>query len=80
LTPTGSSPEATFPRPDGRDNLVRHLLFLRRRPDVPAAELRRFVTGTLEPVYARHRHRHRHRQPAGAAADFLAVVQPFQAA
>lgn len=38
--------------PDGRDDLVRHLRFLRRRPDVPAAELRRFVTETLEPAYA----------------------------
>jgi hypothetical protein len=38
--------------PDGHDALVRHLLFLRRRADVPAAELRRFVTGTLEPAYA----------------------------
>jgi hypothetical protein len=25
--------------PDGHDNMVRHLLFLRRRADVPAAEL-----------------------------------------
>jgi hypothetical protein len=38
--------------PDGHDNLVRHLLFLRRRADVPAAALRRFVTETLEPAYA----------------------------
>jgi hypothetical protein len=38
--------------PDGHDNLVRHLLFLRRRADIPAAELRRFVTETLEPAYA----------------------------
>jgi hypothetical protein len=38
--------------PDGHDNLLRHLLFLRRRADVPAAALRRFVTETLEPAYA----------------------------
>jgi hypothetical protein len=38
--------------PDGHDSLVRHLLFLRRRADVPAAELHRFVTETLEPAYA----------------------------
>jgi hypothetical protein len=38
--------------PDGHEDLVRHLLFLRRRAHVPAAELRRFVTGTLEPAYA----------------------------
>ena len=38
--------------PDGHDDLVRHLLFLRRRPDVPADELRRFVTETLEPAWA----------------------------
>jgi hypothetical protein len=40
------------PSPDGHDGLVRHLLFLRRRADVPAAELRRFVSHTLEPAYA----------------------------
>jgi hypothetical protein len=38
--------------PDGHDGLVRHLLFLRRRADVPAAALRRFVTEILEPAYA----------------------------
>jgi hypothetical protein len=38
--------------PDGHDDLVRHLLFLRRRADVPAEELRRFVTETLEPAWA----------------------------
>ena len=37
--------------PDGHDDLVRHLLFLRRRADVPAAALRRFVTETLEPAW-----------------------------
>jgi hypothetical protein len=38
--------------PDGHDNLMRHLLFLRRRADVPATKLRRFVSETLEPAYA----------------------------
>jgi hypothetical protein len=38
--------------PDGHDDLVRHLLFLRRRADVPADELRRFVTETLAPAWA----------------------------
>src|SRR5918995_2448033 len=41
------------PTPDGHDGLVRHLLFLRRRADVSAADLRRFVSHTLEPAYAR---------------------------
>lgn len=38
--------------PDGHDDLVRHLLFLHRRADVQAGELRRFVTETLEPAWA----------------------------
>jgi hypothetical protein len=38
--------------PDGHDGLVRHLLLLRRRADVSATVLRRFVTETLEPAYA----------------------------
>jgi EthD domain len=38
--------------PDGHDGLLRHLVFLRRRSDVPVAELRRFVTDTLAPAYA----------------------------
>lgn len=40
------------PAPDGRDGLVRHLVFLRRREDVSAAELHRLVTETLMPAYA----------------------------
>ncbi len=40
------------PAPDGRDGLVRHLVFLRRRDGVSAAELHRFVTETLVPAYA----------------------------
>jgi hypothetical protein len=40
------------PAPDGRDDLLRHLVFLRRRDGVPAAELQRFVTETLVPAYA----------------------------
>jgi hypothetical protein len=38
--------------PDGHDTLLRHLVFLRRRCDVPAGDLRRFVTDTLVPAYA----------------------------
>jgi hypothetical protein len=38
--------------PDGHDNLLRHLVFLRRRPGVPVAGLRRFVTENLAPAYA----------------------------
>jgi len=39
--------------PDGHDGLLRHLLFLRRRPDVVVGEVRAFVTGTLVPAWAR---------------------------
>jgi hypothetical protein len=38
--------------PDGHDGLLRHLVFLRRRREVPVAELRRFVADTLAPAYA----------------------------
>lgn len=41
-----------LPAPDGHDGLVRHLLFLRRREDVNAAEFRRFVADTLAPAWA----------------------------
>ena len=41
-----------LPAPDGHDDLVRHLLFLRRRDGVGAAEFRSFVTGTLAPAWA----------------------------
>jgi hypothetical protein len=40
------------PAPDGHDGLVRHLLFLRRRENVPAAAFRRFVADTLAPAWA----------------------------
>jgi hypothetical protein len=40
------------PAPDGHDGLLRHLLFLRRRENVPAAEFRRFVADTLAPALA----------------------------
>jgi hypothetical protein len=39
--------------PSGHDGLVRHLVFLRRRPDVPVDALRHFVTDSLMPAYAR---------------------------
>jgi EthD domain len=38
--------------PDGHDELLRHLLFLRRRPEVTVEELNRFVIDTLVPAYA----------------------------
>jgi hypothetical protein len=40
------------PAPDGHDTMVRHLLFLRRRPEVPVTELRSFVSDELAPAYA----------------------------
>jgi hypothetical protein len=40
------------PAPDGHDQLVRHLLFLRRRDGVPVEEFRRFVSDTLAPTWA----------------------------
>jgi hypothetical protein len=40
------------PAPDGSDTLLRHLIFLRRRPEVPVEDLRRFVADTLAPAYA----------------------------
>jgi len=40
------------PAPDGHDSWIRHLLFLRRRPDVSVQELRRFVTQELAPSLA----------------------------
>jgi len=47
--------------PDGHDQLLRHLLFLRRRPDTSVAELRGFVTDALVPVWAQ--------APGGAEAE-----------
>ena len=38
--------------PDGHDALLRHLLFLWRRPGVPVARFRSFVADTLPPAYA----------------------------
>jgi hypothetical protein len=38
--------------PDGHDGLLRHLVFLRGRPGVGAAQLREFVDGTLVPAWA----------------------------
>lgn len=40
------------PAPDGHDTWVRHLLFLRRRPEVSVQELRRFVVAELTPALA----------------------------
>lgn len=41
------------PAPDGHDSLVRHLLFFRRRKDMPLAGMQRFVTERLVPAYAK---------------------------
>jgi hypothetical protein len=41
-----------LPIPDGHDGLLRHLLFLRRRPDVTTEGFRRFVTEALAPAWA----------------------------
>jgi hypothetical protein len=41
-----------LPAPDGRDGLLRHLLFLRRADGVSTDDFRRFVTGTLAPAWA----------------------------
>jgi hypothetical protein len=41
-----------LPAPDGHDGLLRHLLFLRRREDVPAEPFRAFVAGRLTPAWA----------------------------
>lgn len=41
-----------LPAPRGDDGLLRHLVFVRRRPEVPVADFRRFVTDTLVPAYA----------------------------
>jgi hypothetical protein len=38
--------------PDGHDQLLRHLLFLRRRPGISVGELRGFVTDALVPAWA----------------------------
>jgi len=38
------------PAPDGHDTWVRHLLFLRRRPEVTVEELRRFVVEEMAPA------------------------------
>ena len=40
------------PAPDGRDGLLRHLVFLRGRVDQPVERLREFVRQTLMPAYA----------------------------
>ena len=47
-----ASDRTGVPAPDGHDGLVRHLLFLRRREGVTAAEFRSFVADTLAPVWA----------------------------
>lgn len=39
--------DTTDPAPDGTDTLVRHLVFLRRRPDLPVADFRSWVDDDL---------------------------------
>jgi len=40
------------PAPDGHDSFVRHLLFLRRRDEIPVEQFRSFVADTLAPGLA----------------------------
>jgi len=44
--------DATDPAPDGTDAYVRHLVFLRKRPEAPVAEFRAWVDETLVPGLA----------------------------
>jgi hypothetical protein len=45
--------ETIDPAPDGSDPLCRHLVFLRRRDDVPVEDFRRFVAEKLAPAWAK---------------------------
>lgn len=42
--------------PDGNDGLLRHLVFLRKRSQLPVEEFRDFVTGVLLPTFAESEH------------------------
>jgi EthD domain-containing protein len=44
--------DTTDPAPDGTDTLVRHLVFLRRRPEEPVEEFRAWVDQELVPALA----------------------------
>jgi hypothetical protein len=44
--------ERIDPAPDGSDPFCRHLVFLRRRDDVPVEDFRRFVAEKLAPAFA----------------------------
>src|SRR6478609_254991 len=44
--------DATDPAPDGTDAYVRHLVFLRKRPEVPVDDFRTWVDDTLVPGLA----------------------------
>ncbi|MEJ2860115.1 EthD domain-containing protein [Actinomycetospora flava] len=46
--------DTTDPVPDGHDGLLRHLVFLRRRPDVDVATFRAWVADDLAPALAAH--------------------------
>ncbi len=51
-TNTETVADSTDPVPDGHDGLVRHLLFLRRRDEVPVEAYRAFVADDLAPYLA----------------------------
>ncbi|MCB0908085.1 MAG: EthD domain-containing protein [Nocardioidaceae bacterium] len=44
--------DSTDPAPDGTDTLVRHLVFLRKRPELSVADFRRWVDESLVPSLA----------------------------
>lgn len=46
--------DTTAPAPDGTDGLLRHLLFLRRRPDVDVATFRSWVADAFAPALVPH--------------------------
>jgi hypothetical protein len=44
--------DSTDPAPDGTDTFVRHLVFLRKRPDLPVSDFRSWVDDDLVPALA----------------------------
>jgi EthD domain len=46
--------DVTDPAPDGTDGLLRHLLFLRRRPEIDVDTFRFWVADELAPMLAQH--------------------------
>ena len=49
---TTVSDHTETPAPDGHDSFIRHLLFLRRRDEIPVEQFRSFVADTLAPNIA----------------------------